>query len=646
MKWLCQICLMLSVFSSLLWAGPKPIRRFIVVVPVYRELYNQNITGLLLDLSNQQRSPEIALQAVFLVNNTDKVSQDIRLENQQTVSLLLSLQPDAVAYKVENTPRVAAAIDGYRAHPFGVYVLDHTTPGTRFRNIGRIRDMANQAAFQQLGKSEYESTVIAQMDADTRLPDNFVARVSEVMSLGYWDYLLLNLAYQTEEGADRDLFRRTIVSQLDAAAYNFSLVRTQSQPTSGSPRIIARASLLKAIHGISHLAEGEDTDLVTRLRQSGKGLYLPDVTVTTAYRGRADGYDASYYLSTRHLPVTLSKNVQGEMEALEQVENEAGHANRRALLLQMANEERAHIEHRLELTKADVERGLAALIRNGAMEPCVSGLCATEWFPLYLKELVADLRPRFADNLDLYYAALPTILRDFPHLTLNPVLRNPEIELLARFNASARYLLLMKALEDPLISQVHQQLVERYAGLPSPGRSESPIRTVKPEGPVGAAAARIERLLEKRLGRADQVALQRYFRLVDQGVEIPPELTEKVVSTLEFAVLDEFEPESTGTVDLLLGKRRFPDEISVALAVQLAKYTKPKYGTTGLKHRLGLMTEIARHQTLPEKAIHILEAIRDRSSCTPLREGVRSILNGNKPHKRLDCIPPFAAIAG
>jgi hypothetical protein len=424
------------------------VPKIFMVAPVYREFYNGNLGRLLINLARQSIHPArpYTLDVFFVVNNTRQDRAEIRVENQETVAFLQTLA-------ARQRPRVRAddvvnrrAIEETLSSPFRIHVLDLTNPGQETRNIGRVRNIGNRYALNQLTSLEKGHTVIAQMDTDTGLPFDYAERLQGAFAEGGFDYALLDLQFQTEPDSEFSIFRRAITGQLDWGVYDFVDAQRSRLPLSGTPRIVMRAYTLEAIGGIPEYSMGEDTTLIRLLSESPhRGVFLSDLTVRPAYRGRDDGYDAAYFESQKYAPAEPASFIYDSLSDLEHLEagfsgkfhlsgttpeDRALWAEERAYLLNQKERETSD----LLLNVSDHLHRLSRGTRPLPLEHFSHPLLASRWFGPYL-EL------KFASAGQDQVQTLMNVMQDLPH----EFTMTPENRLWVRFEAATRMLRYVEA---------------------------------------------------------------------------------------------------------------------------------------------------------------------------------------------------------
>jgi hypothetical protein len=403
-----------------------------VVIPTYRELHSQNIGRLLSSFANQALTlgERPTLDLVFVVNNTADAGPNIVQENQRTVKFLEDLSARRVPEINELSNVLRKAYVDLEASPVAwkIHVLDFTNPGFESRNIGRIRDVGNQYVLEKLARAAPDDWVISQMDGDVYVSSNYISVTRRTFSDPHVQFALIDLKSSYEPDSSAEIFRRSILGQVDYSVYQFISTMNGQLPFSGSPRIISRGSALKKIKGVPHLTEGEDAELVRRLKAAfpKEGRFLTDVTAWANYRGRLDAFDASYYERTKHLPVELSDTARREKKNLE---NEEQKLQKNPAL---AKEYERKIALRMENHRQEVKRRLAGLklmlkqVTEQKPVVCLNDdpfLC-TSWLPEVMQSSLKASR----NNLE---NAAERIAASFPHLLLIP---EPEmVRLWARF---------------------------------------------------------------------------------------------------------------------------------------------------------------------------------------------------------------------
>ncbi|MEZ4813706.1 MAG: hypothetical protein R3A80_00670 [Bdellovibrionota bacterium] len=288
--------LILFVYVGPLFAQ-VPSRLF-WVVPVYRELENQNLALLLSSLAKQNpTNPPVNLDVVWVVNNTEGVEASIREENKRTVKILNEISEGRVPELGPGDALLKRAAEEIVKTRIKFHVVDHTTPGFKEQNIGQVRDIGNQHALSLIPEAERSNTIIAQMDADTQIPTNYVERLQHEYSDPKKTFVLLSFNFGYEGAQSPIVYQALARTHLQNAQSNLYLASKGTLPRSGPPRITARASLMKDVNGIAHVNSKEGDLLMKSLKEHSPtgGFYLSDIAVSPADRTRKDSYDSAAY---------------------------------------------------------------------------------------------------------------------------------------------------------------------------------------------------------------------------------------------------------------------------------------------------------------------------------------------------------------
>jgi hypothetical protein len=163
----------LGLLTNTGFAGP--ISRFVVVVPVYRELYSQNIGLLVRELYAQNLTglPFSKVDVYFVVNHTVDASEDAKIENRETIEFLNELAAGR-SPKVNPAHQILKDVtQNHISSRLNIHVVDLTRPGLRERNIGTVRDIGLKEVLKTVPAKEQANTIIAQMDGDTRVLKDF-----------------------------------------------------------------------------------------------------------------------------------------------------------------------------------------------------------------------------------------------------------------------------------------------------------------------------------------------------------------------------------------------------------------------------------------------------------------------------------------
>lgn len=434
-------------FSLLHFPTQSRIKASWLVVPVYREFYNQNIGAFLLSIANQdfsRVSPQ-NVHVLFNVNHTEDVDKPVALENQETVSYLQELSQGRLPTVRKESRILRQAIAQIIASGIQIHVLDNTKPGYSQKNIGRVRNDAVTEILRRVPTSELDQTLVSQMDADSRVPSNYLTELVDAFQNPKLKYALLSLHFGTEMGSDLRTYRRMIVAEVSFAIYAFQDAFNDRNPLSGSPRIVATAEALKEVGGVPLKPVAEDTELVKMLRErfGGGGIWLHHLSVETSFRGRQDGYDASHYLRKMDDPVQLTWELK-HLPDLERAENDL---DATPILRQYRHDRLLHYLRKRETStrvRLSWLRMLLDDLRSGLENPfdhmdssAQLSLFYSPQFPDYLAKALASHQK----NVD---STIASVIADFPHLL--KVEPPYESIILARFVAATETLLARKRL--------------------------------------------------------------------------------------------------------------------------------------------------------------------------------------------------------
>jgi hypothetical protein len=107
------------------------INRGIFIVPVYRELYNENLGYFLNSLAIQEQRAKypVRLEVVFIVNNTTEVPEGVRTENIESVAFLNELSQGRRPTIRPTSLVLKSGIESVVNSSIRIHVLDHTSPG-------------------------------------------------------------------------------------------------------------------------------------------------------------------------------------------------------------------------------------------------------------------------------------------------------------------------------------------------------------------------------------------------------------------------------------------------------------------------------------------------------------------------------------
>ena len=265
-----------------------------IIIPVYSELSNGNINRLLKNLSELDTDSlpkEIEVQFVFIVNNTKSTSEEIKDENKKTVDLLNQRL-------INEYPTEIRLLDTLKSKGIQLIIIDRVYPGFQERKIGVIRNLGFQKAMETASNRDSTQHFIANLDADTTIPRNYLTAIeSRFSNNSEVKTILINRQFYIEPGTHSSLYASTYVLRaIDKQKFVIDAmdIRTKDEIINdfGGPQIIVRASELKEVGGIPKIDSGEDILLVNKLWKKGGIFRDMELAVRTGDRARIDGYDA------------------------------------------------------------------------------------------------------------------------------------------------------------------------------------------------------------------------------------------------------------------------------------------------------------------------------------------------------------------
>jgi hypothetical protein len=294
----------LGLLTNTGFAGP--ISRFVVVVPVYRELYSQNIGLLVRELYAQNLTglPFSKVDVYFVVNHTVDASEDAKIENRETIEFLNELAAGR-SPKVNPAHQILKDVtQNHISSRLNIHVVDLTRPGLRERNIGTVRDIGLKEVLKTVPAKEQANTIIAQMDGDTRVLKDYVKGTIAAFDVENLAYAFLTLRYGDEPEAVARVYQRKIITDYVTANGELQHALDNEMPGGGGPRIAATAEAMIGVDGVPHSAVGEDRDLIEKLKikYPGKGRVI-GIPVYANYRAREDSYDGKHYLQQLDNPI-------------------------------------------------------------------------------------------------------------------------------------------------------------------------------------------------------------------------------------------------------------------------------------------------------------------------------------------------------
>lgn len=430
--------------------------KFVMVVPAYRELYNQNIATMLLSLYEQDLRglPFEKIDVWIVVNNVASAHGGIRIENRETIEFLNAVS-NSQPTRVNKEHRLLREVLRLPiAEKLNIHVIDQSEPGNLERNIGAVRDAGVRAALEAYKGLNLTRILIAHMDADTVFNANYVRSIVDAFTIKKLKFGLLNMSYTDQLDSEPKVYQRKITADYQIAAHSFRLARDGAMPVGGTPRIVSTADALVKVKGVPHETVGEDWALIENLKKAypTKGLFL-DIPVYAKFRAREDGYDAAIYLQDIDEPVQFTA---WQLETTELLDETERWLAKGPILRTLYEEAYAnHVQqHRLATLRLKSLVGLYVHDQTlGGLTVIPSrsypALLENSWF----KELVTAEMKRSGSDI---HRIILRLEKEFPYFFAEPA--PMEISVIARLEAATEALLSVPFLND---------LASRLDSLPS-----------------------------------------------------------------------------------------------------------------------------------------------------------------------------------
>ena len=275
-----------------------------VVVPVYDELHNGNILTQIESFINQDADPQ-SFELIFIVNNSFDDAQDKTPafeDNQQLLEIGKYLNapqgtPQPEFFK-NLSAREQSIIAEAKRTGLNIHFLDRSTqgvPGVVEKHGVRIGTLRNIGVFTAIDRFESieRNGFIANLDADTTAPNDYISRLIQYSSQDNVDVVYTNLDYEYVGGTEF-LFKTHFIQASYILSSRFPEYIVAKAPQDvGTVRIIARSELFKKRGGFPDLTTGEDIFFTRLMQRTSYGLFSsPDLTVTTQDRMREQGFDS------------------------------------------------------------------------------------------------------------------------------------------------------------------------------------------------------------------------------------------------------------------------------------------------------------------------------------------------------------------
>ncbi|MCB1195164.1 glycosyltransferase family 2 protein [bacterium] len=276
-----------------------------VVIPVYNELANGNIFDLL-ESFLQQDTDTSQFEIILVVNNSfddSRTQSNGFLDNQRLIELVryfsIPSGERAPVFINELSERQRQIIEDVRNKKLAVHVLDRSTnglPGIVEQSAIRIGTIRNIGVYKAIDRFETigQNGFIANLDADTSVPADYIARLIRYSQLDAVDAVYTNLQYTYASG-DEFLFKSHFVEALAQLTWRFpEYLLSRAPQDMGTVRIIARANTFKMRGGFPDIAMSEDMYFSRLLNRTSSGIVSAyDISVTTKDRMRESrGFDS------------------------------------------------------------------------------------------------------------------------------------------------------------------------------------------------------------------------------------------------------------------------------------------------------------------------------------------------------------------
>lgn len=247
--------------------------RFLLLVPVYRELRNGNLAQFLASVA-AAGAGAAEVDLFFLVNNSAedaRAKSEAFAENQRTLEFLAG---DAKA-------------------PAKIHALDLSSAGFE-KNMGKLRQAGLEAWRGRVPAAELARTVVVHLDADVKLPTGFFAELGHL----YGAYPALGAAFFR-----RDYDLRAVPSaellfthhryRLRKALFDFTNVRTNLPEGLATYQLSARFFAHDEAGGFPPVVKDEDSLFTRALCAKVWWAYAPALELVTEDRTRADGFNSA-----------------------------------------------------------------------------------------------------------------------------------------------------------------------------------------------------------------------------------------------------------------------------------------------------------------------------------------------------------------
>jgi hypothetical protein len=262
--------------TRLFYPAPAPAAgapRFLLLVPVYRELDNGNLARFFGSVE-AAGGAAADVDLFFLVNNGPEAASardEAFGENQRTIAFLRERG----------------------AGPGRVSVLDLSTAGFE-KNMGKLRQAGLDAWRERTGAAELARTVVVHLDADVKLPAGFFGRLGRL----YGSYPELGAAFFRRDYDLRGVPAAELLFthhryRLRKALFDFTNVRNFLSEGLATYQLSARFLAHEEAGGFPPLAKDEDSVFTQALCAKVWWAHVADLELITEDRTRAEGFNSA-----------------------------------------------------------------------------------------------------------------------------------------------------------------------------------------------------------------------------------------------------------------------------------------------------------------------------------------------------------------
>lgn len=247
---------------------------FFLLVPVYRELDNGNLTRLF-EVLRAQTSGLDRLRVLFLVNNTAEVAANpadpVFQENQRSIRWLEEKRAEL---------------------PFPIEVIDLSTKGV-VKKMAVVRQAGLDWMERSVEAEELERAVVVHLDADTYLPPHFLNRTGALYEMyGELETVFFVRDYEIRGEPTLDLLFTHNNYRMRKALFDFRNTWDNLRFGMASYQISARWRAHKRFGGFPVVDGHEDTVLTELLVEHSVWTQTAEIEMRTEDRTRTSGFNS------------------------------------------------------------------------------------------------------------------------------------------------------------------------------------------------------------------------------------------------------------------------------------------------------------------------------------------------------------------